>query len=75
MVTYLCCSMHGLQALLEAVTFIYTYADDSIDVNLFAASEADVPLTNGGVRLRQTTVAINSMDSDVPLVVDWSLHG
>ena len=54
-VAYLCCSMHGLQALLEAVTLIYTYSDDSIDVNLFAASEVDIPLRNSVVRLRQIT--------------------
>ena len=41
-VAYLCCSMHGLRGLLEAVRFIYTHDDDGVDVNLFGV----IDLTN-----------------------------
>jgi hypothetical protein len=52
-VTWFCCSMHGLRALLEAARFIYTYDDERLAVNLFAASEADIPLAGGTVRVMQ----------------------
>jgi DUF1680 family protein len=54
-VAWICCSMHGLRELLEAVKFIYTHDEDSIDVNLFTPSKAAVFLRNGLVRLEQTT--------------------
>jgi len=54
-VAWWCCSMHGPRTLLEAVKFIYTHDDDSIDVNLFTPSDAVIPLENGEVRLSQST--------------------
>ena len=54
-VAWWCCSMHGPRTLLEAVKFIYTSDDDGIDVNLFAPSQAEVPLRNGAVHLKQVT--------------------
>lgn len=54
-VAWWCCSMHGPRTLLEAVRFIYTHDDDSIDVNLFTPSDAVIPLENGEVRLSQST--------------------
>jgi rhamnogalacturonyl hydrolase YesR len=52
-VTWFCCSMHGLRALLEAVRFVYAYDDGSIAINLFTPSEAHVSLAKGRVRVAQ----------------------
>jgi DUF1680 family protein len=52
-VTWFCCSMHGLRALLEAVKFIYAHDDDRIALNLFMTSEAQLGLRAGAVRIRQ----------------------
>ena len=54
-VTYMCCSMHGVRAMIEAARFIYVHDEDGIDVNLFAACEAKVPTKGGPVRLKQIT--------------------
>jgi DUF1680 family protein len=54
-VAWWCCSMHGPRTLLEAGKFIYTHDDDGIDVNLFTASDAVIPLKDGKVRLSQIT--------------------
>jgi hypothetical protein len=54
-VTWWCCAMHGVREMLEAIKFIYTHVEDSIDVNLFTPSKAEVRLRNGVVRLEQTT--------------------
>ena len=54
-VTYMCCSMHGIRVLIEAARSIYTHDDDGVDVNLFTACEAEVPVKGSTVRLKQVT--------------------
>ena len=54
-VAWICCSMHGLRALEEAVRFVYTHDDDSIDVNLYMPSAVRIALRDGAVSLKQVT--------------------
>lgn len=55
LVAWFCCSMHGVQALAEAVRFIYTQDQESIDVNLYTPSRATITLGDGEVSLEQET--------------------
>lgn len=51
---YWCCCFHGVRALYDALTHIYTYEPDAVRVNLFFDSAVRLPHASG-VTIRQET--------------------
>lgn len=49
-----CCPPMDLKLYGRLPQFIYSFTDDSITVNLFISGEAEIPVGNGTVKIRQT---------------------
>ncbi len=50
-----CCPPNWMRLMASLGSYIYTFSDDQIYVNLYAGNSAEIPLANGSVKLKQQT--------------------
>ncbi|HBE42579.1 MAG TPA: six-hairpin glycosidase, partial [Bacteroidales bacterium] len=50
-----CCPPNISRLILQTPGYIYSYTSDEIYLTLYASSEAEIPLENGTVNIKQTS--------------------